>query len=254
MNTKTLLKKLGRLYPQRLAEFYDHPGLQVGPLREDTKKILLCLDFDDEVMPSAKEFNPDLIITHHPFIFGTKFRVLSHDPVKARLYNEVVERGFPIVSYHTNFDAAQNGMNDALAALLDLQEIKPLDTCPMARGGKLPQPMEVHEFARYAKEKLGVSYGLLIAEGKKTVETVAIIGGGGNREYINAMLEGYDIYISGDCPHNRRREIVLNHYNYLDLPHEIEHAFMEAMKKVLLSIDPSFEIMIVDHERLPEVI
>jgi putative NIF3 family GTP cyclohydrolase 1 type 2 len=124
----------------------------------------------------------------------------------------------------------------------------------MARGGRLPEPMEIHAFARYAKSKLGVDYGLLIAAGKQEITTVALIGGGGWMENEIAQKEGYDIYLSGDCPHHGRREIVLRNYNYLDLPHEIEKAFMTRMTKTLLTINQSLVISSVDHEKLPEVI
>ncbi len=254
MKTRSLIKKLGDKFPKKTAEFYDHPGLQVGHFKEETAKILLCLDFDDEVLPYVLSFKPDMIITHHPFIFGKKKMVLSNDKVKAALYEKMEKLDIPIMSYHTNFDLGKDGMNDALAELLELEDIKPLETAPMARGGKLKRPMDVHSFAKFAKKAFKVDYGLLIANGKKTIESVAIIGGGGSREYISAMNEGYDIYISGDAPHHCRREIVLNHYDYLDFPHEIEHVFMDKMEEILLGMDPSLEIMKVDHEKLPEVI
>ena len=69
-----------------------------------------------------------------------------------------------------------------------------------------------------------------------------------------ARDEGCDIFISGDAPHYVRREIVNAKYNYLDMPHEIEKVFMPAMKEILLNIDPTLEIMTVDHEKLPKVI
>ena len=254
MKTKALLRKLSKQFPKRLAEWYDHPGLQVGRLPEEVNKILVCLDFDDEVYDTVLKEKPDLIITHHPFIFGKLKKVLGSDPVKKALYDKMVEINIPIVSYHTNFDMGNGGMNFALTSTLGLQDIKRLETAPMALGGKLPHEMEVHEFAKYAKERLGVSYGLLINEGKKNVSSVAIIGGGGWHEYINAMQEGYDIYISGDCPHHGRREIVLNHYNYLDLPHEIERIFIPTMTNILLNLDQTLNVVQVDHERLPEVI
>ena len=70
----------------------------------------------------------------------------------------------------------------------------------------------------------------------------------------NAQKEGYDIFISGDIPHHGRREVVLRKYNYLDLPHEIEKIFMPQMEETLLSIDPTLEIVKVDHEELPILI
>jgi putative NIF3 family GTP cyclohydrolase 1 type 2 len=162
--------------------------------------------------------------------------------------------GTPIYSYHTNFDAGSPGMNDALAKELGLVGIRPLIEAPMARGGDLPSPMEVRKFADYAKRKLGVSYGLLVPAGKEMVSSVAIVGGGGWSFNQVAQKEGYDIFVSGDIPHHGRREITLRHYDYLDLPHEIERIFMKQMTKTLLNIDLSLTIISVDHEKIPELI
>ena len=68
------------------------------------------------------------------------------------------------------------------------------------------------------------------------------------------MDEGYDIFITGDTPHHIRRDVLAQHYNYLDVAHEVEKIFIPQMKKILLSIDPSLEVIEVDHEDLPELI
>lgn len=254
MKTLSLLRRLAAFYPTRLRDPGDFGGLMCGKLPEDVQTILLCLDYDDEVYPEALKLHPDLIITHHPFIFGTKAFVLSHDPVKKRLYEKTEKAGLAVYSFHTNFDTGTPGMNDALAEKLGLLDVRPLDGCAMARGGRLPMKLPVRDFALYAKKKLGVAYGLLIAAGKETVETVALIGGGGWRENELAQSLGYDIYISGDIPHHGRREIVLRHYDYLDLPHEIEKVFMPRMRQTLLKIDSTLEVETIDHEKLPEII
>ena len=54
--------------------------------------------------------------------------------------------------------------------------------------------------------------------------------------------------------HHTRREMHSLKFSYLDLPHEIEKIFMPAMKNILLNIDSSFDILIVDHEKEPTVI
>ena len=155
---------------------------------------------------------------------------------------------------HTNFDTGRDGMNDALARALKLRNICQLETCPMARGGELEKEMEIHEFALHAHKCLGLEYSHLINGGTKQIKSVAIIGGGGSREFINAMKEGYDIYISGDIPHHARRDVLANHYNFLDMFHEIERIFMPQMKKILLEINPTLEVEIIDHEVIPELI
>ena len=255
MNTRQMLLKLSKRFPKRIAKMnHDRVGLMTGKLPDEIHKILLCLDCDHEILSQIKEFKPDLILTHHPFIYGTRAFILSHDPVKKALVDELDSLGIPVYSMHTNFDTGIGGMNDALAEALGLLDIKVSEKDPMMRGGRLPSPMNVEDFARFAKERFDVDYSLLIAKGKPVVESVAIIGGGGSRRWSLAKEEGYDIFISGDAPHYVRRDVVLNNYNYLDMPHEIEKIFMPQMKKILLELDDSLEILTIDHEKLPKVI
>ena len=254
MNTRGLLRALSCYYPKRLRDPRDYGGLMAGKLKPETSKILLCLDYDDEVFAQAVSERPDLIISHHPFIYGTPMKVLRSDPIKKNLWTRTIASGLAVYSIHTNFDAGTPGMNDALAAQLDLRNIRHLAGSSMARGGDLPEEMDVREFASFAKKRLGADYGFLIACGKSIIKSVAIIGGGGWMENELAQKEGYDIFISGDIPHHGRREVVLRHYDYLDLPHEIERIFMPAIQKTLLKIDPTLKIVIVDHEKLPEIV
>lgn len=255
MRTKVLLTKLSKRFPKRYAKMnHDFVGLMAGSLPEEVNKILLCLDFDEEIVDAAIEMKPDIIFTHHPFIYGPKAKILKYNPIKKALYDKVVENGLTIYSMHTNFDTGRGGMNDALAEALKLRDIYAPEKEIMMRIGYLENEMEVEEFARYAKTKLNVDYGLLIAKGNKYIKKVAIIGGGGSRDYPVAMEEDADIYISGDAPHHVRREVTTQGFNYLDLPHEIEKIFMPQMKKLLLEMDDTLDIQIIDHEKLPEVI
>lgn len=256
MNTIKLLRNLSTRFPKSLKSRGDRVGLMTGRLPENVNNILLCLDFDDIVYDKLKDLKhkPDLILTHHPFIYGTKYRIFQKDEVKKDLCERIDKLGIPVYSMHTNFDRGRDGMNDALTEALHLKDVKRLETVSMARGGRLEKPMEIHEFAKYVNKCLGLSYSQLVHAGKDMIETAAIIGGGGSREYKNAMMEGYDIYISGDTPHHVRREIIAYHYNYLDVSHEVEKIFVYQMKKILLEIDPTLNVEIIDHEELPELI
>ena len=99
MNTKLLLRKLANRFPKRYAKMYrDHVGLMTGKLPEEVHKIILCLDLDWEILPLIKENVPDLIITHHPFIYGTKYRVFKYDKRKEELgqgggYTRIIKLG-----------------------------------------------------------------------------------------------------------------------------------------------------------------
>lgn len=256
MDKIKLFRELSKQFPKTIKSRGDRVGLMTGRLPNDIKSILLCLDFDETVLNIVKKMDkkPDMILTHHPFIYGPYKKVLMRNDAKRYVNEEINKLGIPVYSMHTNFDTGKGGMNDALAEALDLQNIRPLEKCAMARGGELREPMEVHDFALYANKCLGLSYSHLICAGKKTIKSVAIIGGGGSREYPLAQKEGYDIYISGDIPHHARRDVISDHYNFLDCSHEIERIFMPTMKKILLRIDPTLNVEIVDHEELPELI
>lgn len=256
MKTNKLLRNLAKYFPKSIKSRGDFVGLMTGKLKEDTKTIVLCLDLDDISFAEVLSFDkkPDLILTHHPFIYGTRAKTLKYDAIKADLVRRVDELDIPVYSMHTNFDTGKNGMNDALAEALNLSDIKPLEFCKMARGGTLPYEMDIEEFAKYVNEKLDIEYSLLVHAGKDRVKTMAIVGGGGSRRFKEAMLEGYDVFVSGDAPHHVRREVIANHYNYLEVSHEVERIFMAQMKKVLLSIDPTLEIITIDHEKLPLLI
>lgn len=254
MKTASLIRKLASLFPQRLRDDFDYGGLMVGPYREETKRVFLCLDFDRTLFGRIEEFKPDLILTHHPFFFGNPKEILFHDEEKRESYAFLKARGIALSSYHTNFDRAKGGMNDALASRLGLSEVKPLLGDSMARGGVLPQRMGIEEFASYVLKRFDLPYLGLIKEGKGEVQKVALVGGGGWRSWKLAKEEGYDAYLSGDCPHHERREIILSHYNYLDIPHEVESIFIDRMTEILLDIDQDLIVSGFAHERPWEIV
>ena len=255
MNSNKLLSILGRMFPHRLSrDWNDFSGLMCGKKPNEINRIFICLDFDQSIYDEVIKFKPDVIFTHHPFIYGKRKEVLANDEEKRKLVEKLEANNLPVYSFHINFDDAKDGMNRALAEKLELKDIYYPNELPCLKIGYLDKEMDVNEFASFAKEKLDVSYGLLINEGKKKVKKIGIVGGAGSGFYKEAMKNDCDIYISGDVPHHIRRAITLDKFNYLDLPHEIEKIFIPTMKNILLNIDKKFVIKTIDHEKLPKVI
>ena len=255
MNTRSLLNKLAKQFPKRYAKAnHDFVGLMTGKLPTEVNKIVLCLDCDWEIFDRIKEIKPDLVLTHHPLVYGYKSKVFKRDPSKKALCDALDEIGVPVYSMHTNFDTGKGGMNDALASALNLKDVKVIENNIMMRGGLLEKEISPEEFAKYANKCLNVNYSLLINKGSNIIRSAAIIGGAGSGYWPIAKEAGYDIFISGDAPHHVRREIVNGGYNYLDMPHEIEKIFVPTMKKIIHSMDDSIEIVCIDHEKEPKVI
>lgn len=255
MKTRSMLIKLSKQFPKKIAKKnHDFVGLMVGKMPIEVNKVLLCLDFDNQILEEALKIKPDLIITHHPFFFGSKAKILRFNEQKRLIHDTLIKNNIALYSMHTNFDEGKGGMNDALANLLDLHDVYAPNLEPMMRIGMLTNPMRIEEFAKYAKNSLNVDYALLVKGNDNLIQKVAVIGGGGSRRHEIAQNEGADIYISGDAPHYVRRDIILNNFNYLDVPHEVERAFMPTMKEILKKMDPNMEIAILDHEVMPKVI
>ena len=68
--------------PASLQESYDNSGLIVGDMGAEVSKALLCLDSTEEVVDEAIAKGCDLIIAHHPIVFGGLKRFKGGDYVQ----------------------------------------------------------------------------------------------------------------------------------------------------------------------------
>ncbi len=96
---KRLLEILNEKFPTTRAEDGDPTGLQVAPLANDIKKVVLALDPRPEVLKEALEQEATLIITHHPLIFKPVYRIGRED-----LLRDFINSGIGLFVAHTNFD------------------------------------------------------------------------------------------------------------------------------------------------------
>jgi dinuclear metal center YbgI/SA1388 family protein len=120
-----IITLLDEIAPFSNAEEWDNPGLQVGSPSSEIKKILISLDPAIDALRKAKDINAQLLLTHHPLIFN-KLSNVNSEEYPGDVITEALTSGISIVAAHTNLDAARNGINDILAEMLNLQNVKPL--------------------------------------------------------------------------------------------------------------------------------
>ena len=70
MIVKDVTKYLEKIAPLHLQESYDNSGLQVGDYNSELKGVLVSLDVTLEVVDDAINQKCNLIVAHHPVIFG----------------------------------------------------------------------------------------------------------------------------------------------------------------------------------------
>lgn len=116
---------INKKYPFVLAEKWDNVGLQIGVPSEQINKIMVALDPLPAVLDEAISLGCNLLVTHHPLLFSP-VRQISSSTVTGSSILKAIQAGLAVVSMHTNYDIAQDGLNDLLAAQIGLNEVRPL--------------------------------------------------------------------------------------------------------------------------------
>ena len=193
---------LYELAPRELAAEWDNVGLLAGRRDRAVHKVLVTLDVTAAVAEEARHWGAELIVAHHPVIFHPVKRVTDQDPA-GEILLRLAEHGIAAVCMHTNLDAAQGGVNDALAAALQLEEAAPLEGGGgIVRTGRLPRPVSVPDFLCAVQEALGAG-GLRCTDGAKPISRVAV-GGGACGEFLwAAAAAGCDAFVTADVKYNQ---------------------------------------------------
>ena len=123
MKVKNLLNNLDKIAPFFLQESFDNSGIQFADLDAPITKILLSLDVTQGVLDEAIEKKANLIIAHHPLLFSPLKQITKQ---KNPLLFKIITNKINLLAMHTNYDLAENGLNDYVANLLGIKKISPL--------------------------------------------------------------------------------------------------------------------------------
>ncbi|MEW5706438.1 MAG: Nif3-like dinuclear metal center hexameric protein [Actinomycetota bacterium] len=120
-----LIEVVEKIAPSYLRYEKDRIGLQVGNPNNLVDRILVTLEVTGEVIQEARDKKVQLIITHHPLIFRSLDRILASDHIGG-LVTSLIKYDVSVIAAHTNLDRAREGVSDALAHALGLEDIKVL--------------------------------------------------------------------------------------------------------------------------------
>ncbi len=115
--------------PSFYQESYDNSGLQVGNSQQEITGALLSIDVTEEVMDEAKSAGLNLIISHHPVIFGGIKRITGGSYTE-RVIAKAIKNDIAIYSCHTNIDNVSFGVSFRMAEKLGLTRVKVLKPLP----------------------------------------------------------------------------------------------------------------------------
>jgi dinuclear metal center YbgI/SA1388 family protein len=210
--------------PLALQESYDNSGLIVGEMGAQVSKALLCLDSTEAVVDEAIAKGCDLIIAHHPIVFGGLKRFTGGDYVQRALI-KAIRNNIAIYACHTNLDnVLRGGVNERIAQQLGFEAervLRPIvadfgsfvgigglddsDVFRTAGAGvlcKLQKPMNVLDFLQHLKAKMGVEVVKYTKCDVEMVSKVAICGGAGSFLIGDALRAGADAFITSDVKYH----------------------------------------------------
>lgn len=200
MTVREVLEFLCEIAPIETAHSYDNVGLLVGGAEEEVTGICCCLDVTRSVIKEACEKGANLIVSHHPVIFDGLKAVMRDSVVF-----ELIQKNISVISMHTNFDVAPNGVNETLVELLEFESSGYLEE---NYGAICDMPFEFtpKALAEHCKAKLDlgcVKFSARDAEKKPLTRVAVCCGGGVDRDIMRLARENnIDAIISGDIKHN----------------------------------------------------
>src|SRR5262245_17442062 len=137
MNTVgTICEFLNGLAPIAIAESWDNVGLIMGDREEAVSRVMTCLTVTPTTAREAIDRSASLIVTHHPLLFRPTQK-LTTDDIQGGVLWRLIRAGIAVYSPHTAYDGAAGGINEMIAARLQLAKIAPLRPAAIGSRGKL---------------------------------------------------------------------------------------------------------------------
>ena len=246
MNVKELYQKFSEEIPVDLREVWDNDGIMCCPDgTSEVYRVLVALDVTEEIVDYAIERGFDLIVSHHPLIFKPISSLDEENHISRKLI-KLVCSGISVFSFHTRLDKLCGGVNDRLADILGIKDVRPFGEGNLGRIGVIDEAMDLQDFAYRVKQLCG-SDVIRYADGFSDVHTVALVGGDG-KGYVKAAIdEGADTYISGRIGYNVMEEAPEMGINLIEAGHYFtEQHITEFIRELLTSFDPNLYVEIAD--------
>ena len=127
MQIAEIISFLESLAHPSLQEHYDNAGLITGNADWECKGIICSLDSTEDVIKEAVEKNCNLVIAHHPIIFGGLKKINGKNYVEKTII-AAIKNEIAIYAIHTNLDNISDGVSGKMAKMLGLQNLSILST------------------------------------------------------------------------------------------------------------------------------
>lgn len=246
---------LNEKIPRTLSCDWDNDGIMCcSDGDREIARALFCMDVTAEVIEYAINNNFDVIISHHPLIFKGIKSVSGDFGIPSRIIR-LIKSGISVMSFHTRFDAVDGGVNDALADLFELTDVKKVlcDGVELMRVGYLPQKMSLDDFVRLARKRLKCEH-IRYAINSESVHKLALVGGSGGDYIREAMLAGADTYLTGEIGYHKLTDCKDSRINLIEAGHYYtENPSLKGLASFILGADPKIHCEFYESNLIKEI-
>jgi dinuclear metal center YbgI/SA1388 family protein len=123
MRIAEVISFLESIAPPSLQESYDNAGLITGHGSWECTGIICSLDAIEEVVKEAIDKKCNLIVAHHPIIFGGLKKINGKNYVEKTIIT-AIKNDIAIYAIHTNLDNVIDGVNGKIASMLGLKDCR----------------------------------------------------------------------------------------------------------------------------------
>ncbi len=220
MKLSEIYKILNEYAPKSLSDeycahfhAYDNSGVLVD-CGEEIRGVLFTLDLTNAAIDKALQVGANLIVTHHPVIYGKigDIRVEDSGLLGGKLI-KCIRNGISVVSMHLNLDVAQGGIDESLMEAVCLsakgkasdivEKMHVLENGAYGRSYEV-QEISLESLVNAMKAQLNSNRILFYGNGETTIRRAAsFCGSGGDEEGVAfAKKTGADVIISSDFKHH----------------------------------------------------
>lgn len=123
MKVADIVKYLDSIAPPALQEPYDNARLICGDPGMKVSEVLVSLDCTEEVVQDAIDKGCNMIVSHHPIVFGGLKSFTGKNYVE-RTVMKAIKHDIALFAIHTNLDNVHTGVNKQICDVLGLVDEK----------------------------------------------------------------------------------------------------------------------------------
>ena len=245
MQVNDIEQFFNEVFPPENALDYDNVGLIAGDREKVVSAIVVSLDLTSKAIAAAKEHGANLIVTHHPIIFGG-IKALTMDDYVGRTLVELIKSGISVISCHTNLDLTAEFGDMAIAEKLGVSNAEAAKDVVCGVSFELKEETTLKEYCAKVAASLGTSGIITINNPENKVKKVFVQGGSFDEDSVEGIIKhGIDTVISGEIKHHICVGLEQMGINTIIAGHSAtEQAYLPKIEKLLSDKYPGISITV----------